>query len=40
LIEKDPNFIAERTNTNMGFVNVFKGLDKLCMKGRVRSANL
>jgi predicted metal-dependent enzyme (double-stranded beta helix superfamily) len=34
-------FITERTsNTNVGFVNLFRGYDKLWMNGKVRSVNL
>jgi hypothetical protein len=40
-IEKDINFIAERTsNTNVGFVNLFKRRDKLWMNEKVRITNL
>jgi hypothetical protein len=41
LTEKDLNFIAERTtNTNVGFVNLFKSQSNTWMNGRVRSVNL
>jgi hypothetical protein len=41
LIEEDVNSITERTsNTNVGFVNLFKRHDKPWMNGKVRSVNL
>jgi hypothetical protein len=40
-IEKEINFIAERTNnTNVGFVNLFCRHDKLFMNRKVRIVNL
>jgi hypothetical protein len=40
-IEKNINFIAERTsNNNVGFVNLFERHDKPWMNEKVKSANL